>query len=779
MRLLWKHLIRRILRAPYQPILILLTVAIAVASVVTAFRMGDVFAEHGKKNASRNVALGDLTVSVRGDSRLRMMLEDDVRPLLGEGDKVCGEYATTVFWSQSGVMRSTPAAAVDFVSADRYFDFQYRELGVFTQTNLDRSIIITDRFAETAGLSMGDEITLTVFGVEIPYTVRAIAAKSGILEQRDVLLPISGVREILADWIPAFAVLSEDILPCNRLMIRLSDPARALDVQAMLQGSGLYADKAVELTYNPIQRDFIAYTETAMIYVMAFLVITLGVILIATCLYLMQKQRSADYAQFYAVGVSRAILTRLQMGEAVLYAVLGAASGTLLASPLVDAAAHAFDWFEGEITLRPSDILLGVLVATVPILLCTLFFLRTENRRTMAEWNRMDEERAAAKDSPLPLLFSSAVLIVFGVISYFVPIRYRFFFGCVATFACAFVVLFVTPYVIRLCANALGRLTERGRSAGLFTVVMKNIRNHTSLCHVARLFAVLVAVLIVVVTCDVTLEQQKEKMEHTLTAEFVAVNASETLEGKIDRLEYVDGCARVSYYESIQVGDGFTVIGLSILGDAEACVSADMLPSHLPTGHETMLAVGVAALLDVGVQDEVVISVQGNTYTLTVSEIIPSNMSIIYFNAEEIGMPTDGHLCISIAEGYTREEVEAELTAILEADSAVLLRADELFGSLPKTFSGFLFLLRGCVVVTSAMALIGCVNVLYAHHHVRGGERSLLRMMGMTRRQLRLMHTVELLTVLFIAAAVATLFGAVLCNLLDHIARSFGIALFV
>ena len=120
MRLFFKHLYRSVLRAPLQPLLILLTVIASTAIAVTAFRMPTMYAAHLAEMYGGRGALGDLTVTLRGDSNTRLLFAEDAEELLGDTGEVLGEFRLSGYMGEGSETRAVAVSAVDLLRADAF-----------------------------------------------------------------------------------------------------------------------------------------------------------------------------------------------------------------------------------------------------------------------------------------------------------------------------------------------------------------------------------------------------------------------------------------------------------------------------------------------------------------------------------------------------------------------------------------------------------------------------------------------------------------------------------
>ena len=167
MKLFFKHLLRDALRFPLQVILIILTLTFSVTVGVGAFKTQEMFIERAFWLESTGTRLGDIVITP-GASDMRMIFDSDVESLLGEGDRMFGEFrisALTRDASNSDTVISVSGA--DLESADTYFESEYAEYGIFTTENLTSSAIISENAAKELGKGIGDSISLSFLNQEL------------------------------------------------------------------------------------------------------------------------------------------------------------------------------------------------------------------------------------------------------------------------------------------------------------------------------------------------------------------------------------------------------------------------------------------------------------------------------------------------------------------------------------------------------------------------------------------------------------------------------------
>ena len=143
MRFFGKHILRSVKRSPLQPVFILLTVVCSVAVAITALRLSVVFTEHSASVAGKEQLLGDLLISMRGDSDVRMLFCEDAEELIADKGEVVGEFRLSGFAEVGEQDVFLSVSAVDLEKADAFYQFAYTEYGGFTTEHLDSSAVLS------------------------------------------------------------------------------------------------------------------------------------------------------------------------------------------------------------------------------------------------------------------------------------------------------------------------------------------------------------------------------------------------------------------------------------------------------------------------------------------------------------------------------------------------------------------------------------------------------------------------------------------------------------
>lgn len=770
MKLFCKHLFRTIRRAPLQPLLIVLTVALAVASSVVSFCLTDAFERHAEKTNRQFTELGDILISLRGNSEVRFLFSEDAEAAIGEEGSVLGEYALTAFLSTDEKTELLSVSATDLAAADDFYHFRFTEYGKFTAENLYESAVVSKVAAKRYGWHIGDRIAVSLLGEETTYTIQAIAEPMGLLLEKDVLIASEGVlRRVIAN-VPVLAGADLKSMPCTRLMIRLNDPTRDREILARFLGEERFAEMAIRSTNENAGTDYYLFAENMSLGLLAAVLILLSGILVATSQQLLGQERQTARALFRVAGASQKQMAAAQIAESAVYALVGSAVGLLFANPILEKTCSKFNWYEGGATVGVSGYLFGFALSFCLMFASTALRLLFERQDPLASLLGEPDLRGRKRQGTILLIVFCLLSLISIVVAVISPTNKRYLPSLFAIFFCAVTLYEAVPFVLRGISVLLLRLTDRfSHPQAWFWWVSRNVRNRFSICHVGRLFALTLSFLILMLSSQKALSDQIRSWDTASTADICAVHVpSETVE-EIDGLATVSGTAWLTLFPIAELPGGITYTTVSIEGNAEACLRSGLLPSRLPKGNEVVVSEGVCEMLGIGVGDSLDLTVQGVVCRLTVSECIAGNF--LFIDAQSLGLFGERIFCARVTETRAVEEIVGKL----ESDGAILTDPKVMLGEGMEVMAGFLDLVWLFVLLCGGLMAVGCANVFLEQHRAGKAERERLNHVGVTTRKLMLWECAETVFVLAISAVCAMAFGRILCRLAEYAMGSFGL----
>ncbi|MBE6673152.1 MAG: ABC transporter permease [Ruminococcaceae bacterium] len=776
MILFLKHIRRTVKKAPVQPLLILLTLTLAISSAVTSLRMQEVFALQAEANKERFTAAGDILISPSTESTIRMLFEEDAQTIVQDRGEVIGEYALTFFKKEQNGDHLISASATDLEKADRFYDFQFTEYGEFTDHNLKNSAVISTEFSQKYGLHVGDRFSVSLFGEDLSYTVQAVAKPTGLLHSRQMLVSKDGLLQILSTHIPIIGALGDAFSPDSRLMIRAHDPADIVSLAEELKNSTAFENYYVETPYTKSSADFFVTFQTLIAAVLGAMILMLAIMLIIGSMNLLQQQRQIEYALFALAGADPGKQTLLLMLESLTYAVIGGAFGVLLAKPMLAYAGGLFSFADHSVKVGSIGSSFGILLAVLLMTVCVLWQRHKASRisvlSVLSEQTQTPADRPGARR--ISQLIPVVILVTLPMIALLLPVRIRFLPLFAAVFLIVILLFRFTPDLIGWVFSLMESILDsRRRPPYRLLLAGKSIRNNRLVRHVGRLFATLFAIVILVGICYTAVRGQTDLFNHTFRGEVTALNVPEKVIEQIKEEKLATGVSSLSLASSVELPNNCVAIAFAMTGDTTLCMHPELIPEQTPKGNEIVLSTGIAALTEKEVGDSIRVTLQGYAKDYTVIGINNINANFIFLDADAVSA-SEKIVCFKLTNTPNARQALIEK---LETSGVSTLDAREIWGSVPSTLNGFLGLTFAATVISVILALLGCSTVLAQQYRARQRERELLQMSGATQSMVMSIHLTELLLVFVCALLLAVLVCLPSVFLIDQGLRSFGLIL--
>jgi putative ABC transport system permease protein len=238
----------------------------------------------------------------------------------------------------------------------------------------------------------------------------------------------------------------------------------------------------------------------------------------------------------------------------------------------------------------------------------------------------------------------------------------------------------------------------------------------------------------------------------------------------------VDGVALVSRQQGVPVsvevdGEPDRSFGIGVdQGFFEIYELAMVAGSDRIEGHQVLLSEGRADDLDARPGDTIDVAFPGGrTIPLEVAGVFedtPTTGSITFpleVLADAGIKRSDSTLSITLEEGADREAVKQDLEDVVEELPILAVQDKEEFKELISgQVNQLLYVIYGLLALAVVIAVIGIVNTLGLSVLERTREIGLLRAVGLSRRKLRLMITLESVTIALLGAVLGMVLGLVI-----------------
>lgn len=776
MRLFLKHILRSIKKAPLQPLIILLTLTIAVATFVATAEMSFATVEEIEYKKGRVDKSSDITVMLSGSDEVRILFKEDAERIIGEDGTVMGEFSLTAI---TGEKEKHPVTviATELREADSFYSLSLTENALIPERELDDSVILSTELSSKLGLSKGDTFKIDLLGLSFDFKVAAIAKSEGVLYDAGAIINIGAVTEALSDANPFIGAFADSVTPFTRLKIKLNDAADIDRYIDLLSEDEAFSEKSIlKNSENRGSEDFAGMLAMIAVLVCALIILLLCALVITTSLDLLSKERMADMGLFMLSGADTRTLNLILYLECLIYSAAAAALGLLLSLPLMRGMNGIFDFRTGDVLPSPIDIPIAIIAA--PISVITVAFINAKKEGALTISERLQKTNEKTKTVGFCKLFLTflAFSVVFLITSLLVPVRLRFPFGIASALSLiGFIFTFVPFFATSLSRLTSSLLERKNTPRAPLLISQKNMTVSYPIKHTTRLITLLLTLLSTAFFCINTLTTQLRQLGNMVDSEYIAIGADEKSDAIAESTEGVSDSFRIFVSKSLTTEHGSGLMAISVSDGAIGSINESIRPERLPLHNEVVLSSGLAILTQKRVGDSITLKYLGNSYDYEIIDIIPTGANIVFLDAERIGEKND-LLCIDAA--FTEDsEAFASLSEAMNLRGAYFATTDDVIMPLLNDILSFADMARYVLYIALFTTLVGIINVLFSDYVTRKREKDVYYTVGMTAAEIRRVGFFEVISTLLIALILVPIFSSALSFLLDFSLSSFGVDL--
>lgn len=638
-------------------------------------------------------------------------------------------------------------------------------------------VVLDEAAADQGGYEVGDEVTLVVpFGEprrEVELVGTATFNGGGTAGAILVLLETGQAQEIFLEGQDAFNTATLTAAP-GVSQRELADAAKAVAPAGFTAVTG---DEVVEESQDQIGQflDVISYFLIAF----AVIAIVVGGFIIFNTFSILVSQRTRESALLRALGASKKQVTRSVLIEALIMAVVGATLGILLGLALAQGLAALFNAIGLQISGDVLTLTTGTAVAAYSVgIVVTMLaaFVPARRAAKVPPVAAMREDHVVQeKGMHLRLVVGSVALAIgtalaiIGLVG--APGNDAIWLGAgsvIWIITVAALAPVVGHPVLVACRGLFGKLFGMtGRLAG--ENALRNPRRTGATA--SALMIGLAVVSAVGVLAASLLATNDALIDKEFRSDFLV--QSPTFQGFPtsigDQMEEVDGVALVTRMQGSVVSideEQDYVIGVD---DA----FSDVYPLEIVAGEQSfadgtvMLNRDKATDLGVWVGDAVELAFPGGktvepevvgVYEPTA---VVAGVTVPMSLLTEAGLKrNDVTLSVNVDEGADVEAVHEELDEVVEALPIVAVQDKDQFAeSISAQVNQLLYMIYGLLALAVVIAVIGIVNTLGLSVLERTREIGLLRAVGLSRRKLRRMITLESVAIALLGAVLGLAVG--------------------
>ena len=640
------------------------------------------------------------------------------------------------------------------------------------EINLDASS------ADRGDYEVGDEVTLLLPTGELRQTFELVGTSNfnggGTAGATLALLETSAAQDLFLDGEDAYTTVSLTAAE-GVSQTELADAAKTVLPDGFTAVTG---QEVIDESDEQIGQflDVISYFLIAF----AVIAIVVGAFIIFNTFSILVSQRVRESALLRALGASRRQVTRSVLIEAFLMALLGSTLGLLVGLGLARGLAAVFrsqglDIAGDVLVLTPATVIAAYVVGITVTMVAAFVPARRAAKVPPVAALRDDltvQEKALGRRrlvlGTIALLVGAALMAA-GLVG--APGADAAWIGAGAVIW-VITVAVMAPIlgrpVLLACRAVFGKLFgTTGKLAG--ENALRNPRRTGATASALMIgLAVVSAVGVLASSLSAT---NDELVDREFRSDFLVQSPSfQGFPTKVgDEMAEVDGVGTVSRMQgsvALVKKDQTFVMGVDdAFGDI---YELDMRRgTQQMSGDQTILSASTAADLDADVGTSLPMAFPGGqTVDLEVVGIfedtpITQGVTLPIKVLEDVGLRrNDSMLSINVAEGADVDEVHDALDAVVEDLPIVTVQDKEGFADLIKQqVNQLLFMIYGLLALAVIIAVIGIVNTLGLSVIERTREVGLLRAVGLSRRRLRLMITLESIAIAVLGAVLGLVVG--------------------
>ena len=734
MKLLLKHIFRSVGKKPLQPVIIVLTLALAMATSIFAFTVASTMQDEIDAAQAAKYGNAHFMVTVGNTSASRFLFADDVTDVL-EGAKAVGCYELPLILQ--GTDATTIGVATEFERFCDVFDLSFAQYGKVTEGSLGDVAFISQEFSQKYNFGVGDTLAVETMGYAKTYRIEGIATLP-FLASYDVMVDISSVVRIFASNSLLFSAIGEDFKPCNKVYVNVhgcEDLDRFEAVELLKEDSRFEGKRFDDLVALEIRQANYPVLKVIIGFAVGLSAL-LSAVVVFCCFYILANERTEENQALVYAGAGPKLLWGMQYAEAALYWLLGVPLGTLLAIPVIRLIPHFVGLQYIEPTVKPSAVLKSALILLAVCALTTAFFIVVGGRM----------RKAGAAHTTLPIrwvLYLSLLVAALLGIMYFVPAEPRLVVFVFALGALVALVFATTPIVIRGVASAWEKKYKRKQKSSAIALryALKNVCSLKLLHNIARLCALIVIIVLVIGIVFISVGAQVQNFNHIFEADYTVLNATERAYQKTQTCQSAQTVYRAYMTQSSW--------GMVVSADDPSAFAEWMTVDRQLKGNEIIVSRGTAHTHNLKVGDTLAMDLEGVKLEFEVVKIANVCANYLAINCEDVGIPYN-MLLVKGKEGVSKTTLLNDLSQATASELAPISEVNTLLGRFISAVQTYIDAGKILLVVFIIFSLIGMIDISYESLRARREEFELYRLAGMSRKDLRRMKSAELtVTVLF------------------------------
>ena len=743
-----KNLLQSLKKNPTQPIVIMLIVIFTSSIFCIAMVFKDVFYEHNLYLAKQSVGEADLILSVNADSGTMFAYKDDVEAVLGEDGKAYGYFS--MFCDYDGDIYS--CMATDVLTVSEINPVILQKKGRISLYNINELVVVSSKFASEHDLGIGDEITLTILGNPLTFSIEGIAKDEGFFASTDMLVNMKGIVRYFLYELKLFA-MPDTVELCTTVLVKASE---GVDIDALrdrLATAPSLSALNVERAINGERIQNVSRLESMITFITALLSMLVGIALIFTAFSIYVSKRLHNIALFKSIGANSATLVGSLLLEGILYALIGSPFGILLAKLLVKRICVVLEL--GYIaTMTPSMWLPSIAMSVVCIALAIVVPSLRLARESVDSLLR--GQISQKKHDALPIIFISlAGAIATSLCFAFLPKTDYMALAIADMLFILTLIFFATPYFCNLFGFTSSKILDKLPRQNFSSVALRTIRRNDGFKNMTRIVTVGALILTCIGTMLDALNVQVKYVSNVLDFDFAVIAPSNArIE---DDLQSIDGVKKTSRcYFKFSSSAGY--VGNNVLafeddpGKYLHLEGKGYVPRGKLEGNQLIITEGIARAYDLKEGDLTSFVVNHKEREFQIAQIIDFPLPFLIVDAKYCEL--DCYLIVVDTEDEAKEAAYKQIqTTYSQKFYPVVTTRYFLSKGVETKFIelGFSF-----VYIISAFVAFGIFNSVIDNVRKRRKEYEILASLGATKGKIAGLIAAELAASVLISAIIVT-----------------------
>lgn len=743
-----KNLLQSLKKNPTQPIVIMLIVIFTSSIFCIAMVFKDVFYEHNLYLAKQSVGDADLILSVNADSGTMFAYKDDVEAVLGEDGKAYGYFS--MFCDYDGDIYS--CMATDVLTVSEINPVILQKKGRISLYNINELVVVSSKFASEHDLGIGDEITLTILGNPLTFSIEGIAKDEGFFASTDMLVNMKGIVRYFLYELKLFA-MPDTVELCTTVLVKASE---GVDIDALrdrLATAPSLSALNVERAINGERIQNVSRLESMITFITALLLMLVGIALIFTAFSIYVSKRLHNIALFKSIGANSATLVGSLLLEGILYALIGSPFGILLAKLLVKRICVVLEL--GYIaTMTPSMWLPSIAMSVVCIALAIVVPSLRLARESVDSLLR--GQISQKKHDALPIIFISlAGAIATSLCFAFLPKTDYMALTIADMLFILTLIFFATPYFCNLFGFTSSKILDKLPRQNFSSVALRTIRRNDGFKNMTRIVTVGALILTCIGTMLDALNVQVKYVSNVLDFDFAVIAPSNArIE---DDLQSIDGVKKTSRcYFKFSSSAGY--VGNNVLafeddpGKYLHLEGKGYVPRGKLEGNQLIITEGIARAYDLKEGDLTSFVVNHKEREFQIAQIIDFPLPFLIVDAKYCEL--DCYLIVVDTEDEAKEAAYKQIqTTYSQKFYPVVTTRYFLSKGVETKFIelGFSF-----VYIISAFVAFGIFNSVIDNVRKRRKEYEILASLGATKGKIAGLIAAELAASVLISAIIVT-----------------------